>query len=189
MITGSELRAARKRQHLTQEDLAPLLGVSTRTVGNWERGTYIHPSHWDDIRRILPSLDKKNNSPRTGDPNIDQTARRFLEIQTTETTGDGVDLDLGEQSHLHAQIAHNLDAILDFAQDAATLGASRERIQALTGAILNVLLDTGTLNLITKAADDSYTQQFMLRCANITATAEHSHREALEDERYDHEEA
>ncbi|OJX73979.1 MULTISPECIES: helix-turn-helix transcriptional regulator [unclassified Leifsonia] len=36
VITWNELRDARERLHLTQEELASQLGVSTRTVTNWE---------------------------------------------------------------------------------------------------------------------------------------------------------
>ena len=43
------LRAARDRQHLSQAELAEQLGVSTRTVQNWEAGTWPRPSH----RRML----------------------------------------------------------------------------------------------------------------------------------------
>lgn len=38
MITGDQIRAARKRAGLSQGGLAELVGVSMRTVGNWERG-------------------------------------------------------------------------------------------------------------------------------------------------------
>lgn len=37
-ITGRQLRDARSRAQLSQEELADLLGVTHRTVGNWERG-------------------------------------------------------------------------------------------------------------------------------------------------------
>ena len=33
-----QLKAARKRKKITQADLAALLDVDTKTVGNWERG-------------------------------------------------------------------------------------------------------------------------------------------------------
>lgn len=38
MITGQEIRAARKRAGLSQEKLAQLVGVSQRSIGGWERG-------------------------------------------------------------------------------------------------------------------------------------------------------
>lgn len=38
MISGEEIRQARERSGLTQSELAQRIGVSMRTVGNWERG-------------------------------------------------------------------------------------------------------------------------------------------------------
>ncbi|GHO93906.1 hypothetical protein KSF_039540 [Reticulibacter mediterranei] len=40
------LRAGRKKQGLTQEELAEALGVSSKTVGRWERGL-THPSDYE----------------------------------------------------------------------------------------------------------------------------------------------
>lgn len=37
MITGAEIRAARKRAGLSQAKLAEMVGVVERTVGGWER--------------------------------------------------------------------------------------------------------------------------------------------------------
>lgn len=37
-MTRAELRAYRKRERLTQQALATILGVSVRTVRRWERG-------------------------------------------------------------------------------------------------------------------------------------------------------
>jgi len=38
VLHGEGVRQARERAQLTQEQLAKLLGVSARTIGNWERG-------------------------------------------------------------------------------------------------------------------------------------------------------
>ncbi|HLX57650.1 MAG TPA: tetratricopeptide repeat protein [Ktedonobacteraceae bacterium] len=38
---GELLKTSRKRQHLTQKDLAQQLGVHTNTVSSWELGTYL----------------------------------------------------------------------------------------------------------------------------------------------------
>jgi transcriptional regulator with XRE-family HTH domain len=37
-ISGEQIRAARERARLQQGELAEMLGVSMRTIGNWERG-------------------------------------------------------------------------------------------------------------------------------------------------------
>lgn len=37
-MTGDEIRDARERLGLTQSELGQMVGVSMRTIGNWERG-------------------------------------------------------------------------------------------------------------------------------------------------------
>ena len=53
---SKDLRAARKRQHLSQQELAEKLGVTRRTVQGWESGqiTEPHPKH---LRKIIWFLD------------------------------------------------------------------------------------------------------------------------------------
>lgn len=41
MMTGEQIRAARERAGLTQEQLGQRVGVTLRTVGNWERGATV----------------------------------------------------------------------------------------------------------------------------------------------------
>lgn len=53
MIDGSEIRQARERARLTQEQLAQALGVSLRTVGNWERGASVPRSSEARVRHVL----------------------------------------------------------------------------------------------------------------------------------------
>ena len=38
VMTGAEIKAARERAQLTQQQLAAKVGVGLRTVSNWERG-------------------------------------------------------------------------------------------------------------------------------------------------------
>jgi hypothetical protein len=42
-VFGSDLRAERERRHLTQEEAAAQVGVSTRTWQLWERGQEVVP--------------------------------------------------------------------------------------------------------------------------------------------------
>lgn len=42
-MTNDDLRAYRKREGLTQQALAAILGVDKRTVKRWERGEYPIP--------------------------------------------------------------------------------------------------------------------------------------------------
>lgn len=53
MANGNEIRDARERAGLTQEALAALLGVSMRTVGNWERGQTVPLNRLAKIREVL----------------------------------------------------------------------------------------------------------------------------------------
>lgn len=41
MLSGDEIRAARDRAKISQEELGRQVGVSMRTIGNWERGTTV----------------------------------------------------------------------------------------------------------------------------------------------------
>lgn len=52
-VTGEEIRAARERAGLTQGQLAQRLGVTQRTVGNWERGATVPKSRAAAIRAFL----------------------------------------------------------------------------------------------------------------------------------------
>lgn len=53
MIDGAEMRAARERAGLTQGEVAKRVGVSLRTVGNWERGESVPRSKEQAIRAVL----------------------------------------------------------------------------------------------------------------------------------------
>lgn len=53
MITGQQIRSARERAGLTQEELANRLGVSMRSVGNWERGATVPRSKSAAVEAIL----------------------------------------------------------------------------------------------------------------------------------------
>lgn len=53
MISGDHIRAAREAAGLTQQQLANALGVTLRTVGNWERGESVPRNREAKIRSIL----------------------------------------------------------------------------------------------------------------------------------------
>lgn len=52
-----DIRLTRKRLGLTQEDLAKRLGVSTRTVQNWEQGGVIPATSQRALERLLSGLE------------------------------------------------------------------------------------------------------------------------------------
>ena len=51
---GHELRKIRESLHLSQEQFAPKLGVTTSTLSKWERGE--HEPCMQDCRRIARKL-------------------------------------------------------------------------------------------------------------------------------------
>ena len=53
MITGRQLRDARSRSGLSQEELAVELGVTLRTIGNWERGAGVPSNREAKVRDAL----------------------------------------------------------------------------------------------------------------------------------------
>lgn len=53
MIDGQQISDARQRAGLTQQDLATKVGVSLRTVGNWERGATVPRSRMHALRAAL----------------------------------------------------------------------------------------------------------------------------------------
>lgn len=52
-IDGEQLRLAREHAGKTQAELAEDVGVSLRTVGNWERGSVIPRKHWARLGDIF----------------------------------------------------------------------------------------------------------------------------------------
>ena len=57
MIDGQQINSARQRAGLTQQQLAELVGVSLRTVGNWERGATVPRDREHAVRAVL-SIDE-----------------------------------------------------------------------------------------------------------------------------------
>lgn len=53
VISGEQIRAARERAGLTQNELGQMVGVSMRTVGNWERGESVSRNREAAIRSVL----------------------------------------------------------------------------------------------------------------------------------------
>ena len=55
MLTGEDLAAARNRARLTQQQLADRLGVTLRSVGNWERSQAVPSGAESKVRDVLAS--------------------------------------------------------------------------------------------------------------------------------------
>jgi transcriptional regulator with XRE-family HTH domain len=62
-ITGEQIKDARERHRMTQQELADAVGVSSRTVGSWERGESVPRSRLGAIREALQlgSFDEKDS--------------------------------------------------------------------------------------------------------------------------------
>ena len=52
-LTGKRMAAARKEVHLSQRALAAKLGVSLRTLQNYEAGKFVPYRHLDALSRLL----------------------------------------------------------------------------------------------------------------------------------------
>lgn len=58
-LTGARLRQAREEAGLTQEQLAAVLNVGARTVGNWERGATMPQNATGRIVKFFGLADEK----------------------------------------------------------------------------------------------------------------------------------
>jgi len=63
-MDGDRIRAARERRGLTQEELAAMLGVGYKTVGNWERNVTDPKNRLGMLLDLFPELD----TPSETDP-------------------------------------------------------------------------------------------------------------------------
>ena len=53
LLAPDEIRALRRRYALTQKQLEKILGLGTKTVVRWERGTVLQSRAADDVLRLL----------------------------------------------------------------------------------------------------------------------------------------
>lgn len=92
MMTGDEIRRARERAGLTQEQLGRIVGVSLRTIGNWERGaTPISARQQARLQSAL-GLDAESEKgvPLSEVSDVEllaEIARRFARAHQTTSTG------------------------------------------------------------------------------------------------------
>lgn len=81
MTTGDDIRTARQKAGLTQAELAQRIGVSMRTVGNWERGDTPPNRYAARINAVLDGLINSAERPSIEDYSdaalLAEIARRF----------------------------------------------------------------------------------------------------------------
>lgn len=79
-MTGDEIRDARQRAHLTQDELGAMIGVTGRTIGNWERGYSVPRNRQAALEEAL-SLTTREPADPLGEVSdaalLAEIARRF----------------------------------------------------------------------------------------------------------------
>lgn len=78
------IRDQRKRLGLTQEELAKRLGVSTRTVQNWEQGGVVPATSKDALERLFGGAEEKR-----GWDEVLSRLDRIIELLEGKEVGDG----------------------------------------------------------------------------------------------------
>lgn len=95
MIKGSDIREARNRAGMSQEELAQAVGVTLRTIGNWERSATAPREKLPILRSILGDHldDASVQSPRLRSASdlelIDEVKRRLARTEQEEGQADG----------------------------------------------------------------------------------------------------
>lgn len=175
MITGESLRSAREAAHLTQQQIADRVGVSLRTVGNWERSSddAVPRKWWSGVRRVLPKADIDVAMKLPPKLNLDIDGEDFradLQSSVRRVFGNGP---------LSAKQIEDLAALydgaaetLDWAELAADSGVDPELIRQLTTAVVSIVIDSGTYSVfnITKTHDPL--QEIIFRASQIAARAD-----------------
>lgn len=118
VMTGDEIREARERAGLTQAQLGKAVGVSLRTIGNWERGeTPVAPRMQS---RLLQALNAEHPSVRRdplGEASdvelLAEIAKRFARTAEPDERADADDLDpaaMAEVLHRYGHLAEERGA-------------------------------------------------------------------------------
>lgn len=91
MITGDDLAAARNRAGLSQEALAKQLGVSLKTVNNWEAGRVQPRAHSEKVRLFIEAhpIEREPVVRTIPDEELLKEIARRLRSRTEEGPGNG----------------------------------------------------------------------------------------------------
>ena len=86
-MDGSQMRDARVRARLTQEQLAERLGTTLRTVGNWERGG-VPESRVALLRSVLSEQFAEDGPTLLGATNLELLAELAKRLSRATEDGD-----------------------------------------------------------------------------------------------------
>lgn len=84
-ISGPAIRRARETYRMTQEELAVLLGVSARTVSNWERGSTVPRNR---IGALSDALGVLPDGSGTGQPLLSEASHAELVAEIARRLGE-----------------------------------------------------------------------------------------------------
>lgn len=105
MLTGKQIRDARNRAGWSQERLAEMLGVTFRTVGNWERGQTAPQSREPELLEILqPYLREESSSSDAlkGASDMDLISELARRLARADKSGEKVGNDEDSSSNTQA---------------------------------------------------------------------------------------
>lgn len=139
MITGEQIRAARKRAGYSQAELAKLVGVVQRTIGGWERGENTPGIAEPKLLAVLRDhLDTEVSEPPLRSVSdvelLAEIARRFARAEERERGERGGDTPAtkapgagpGNVTELRLPPDADLDDLPDEADDPPPIGGGRQ---------------------------------------------------------------
>ncbi|WIB25400.1 helix-turn-helix transcriptional regulator [Curtobacterium sp. MCSS17_015] len=175
VITGESLRSAREAAHLTQQQVADRVGVSLRTVGNWERSSddAVPRKWWSDVRRFLPKADIDVAMKLPPQINMDIDGDDFqsdLRASVRRIFGDGP-LN-GEQIQNLSDMYDGAAEALDWAELATASGVDPELIRQLTASVVSIVIDSGTYSVFNATKSHDPLQEIIFRASQIAARAD-----------------
>jgi len=86
-MTGEQIRQARERRGLTQEQLAQAIGVGQRTVGNWERGATVPLNRMGMLREFFGIDEEDATDPIHTAPEVTLLAELLRRAADRERRG------------------------------------------------------------------------------------------------------
>ena len=88
-MQGVEIREARERMGWTQAELAMVVGVGQRTIGNWERGETVPKNRLGRLREVLGRKDADDPLRNVSDADLAAEVTRRLLSRSRAAAGQG----------------------------------------------------------------------------------------------------